>query len=152
MTSSTETPLYHVIQSRQPSGVRGWRPKVFSASALWVISNYILVRRTSSRNHEVPSRLRDIGSDKSYADLDPESVVLLYSNHHVDAASRDQRPLAEKLESTREHEKIKNENAQTVTDPLAPARAHGHEASRGAQIDAKLHAEEVEILKKKERA
>jgi hypothetical protein len=69
----------------------------------------------------------------------------------TDAASRDDRSLAERLESIREHEKLKEENAQRVTDPLAPARAHGNEPSRGAQIDAELLAEEAEILKKKER-
>ncbi len=41
------------------------------------------------------------------------------------------------------------ENSQRVTDPLAPALAHGNEPSRGAKIDAQLQAEDEEMLRKK---
>ncbi|TFK88889.1 hypothetical protein K466DRAFT_467717, partial [Polyporus arcularius HHB13444] len=38
---------------------------------------------------------------------------------------------------------------KTVTDPLEPAKRHGNEPSRGAQVDAELQAEDEEILRKK---
>ena len=64
---------------------------------------------------------------------------------------RDHRSLADKLASARRHEQL-NDNAKTVTDPLAPARAHGNKPSRGARIDAELQAEEKEALRNKGRA
>ncbi|KAF9469638.1 hypothetical protein BDZ94DRAFT_1242906 [Collybia nuda] len=73
-------------------------------------------------------------------------------NAHIDFDSKDQRSLANRLASAGQNEKHSDENAKTVTDPLAPARAHGNEPSRGAKIDADIKAEEEELLRNKEKA
>ncbi|RKU45446.1 hypothetical protein DL546_007281 [Coniochaeta pulveracea] len=43
----------------------------------------------------------------------------------------------------------KDEVAALKKDPTAPARMHGNNPSRGAEIDAELQAEDEAILKKK---
>jgi len=70
-------------------------------------------------------------------------------NAHNDLDSKDQRSLGNRLASAQEHglDNESNKTKDTVTDPLAPARAHGNEPSKGAKIDAELKAEEEEMLK-----
>ncbi|EAU92457.1 hypothetical protein CC1G_00676 [Coprinopsis cinerea okayama7 len=43
-----------------------------------------------------------------------------------------------------------HKEAEPVTDPLAPARVHNNEPSRGAKIDAQLQKEEEEMLSRKQ--
>ena len=64
---------------------------------------------------------------------------------------RDERSIGNRLAAAEKHERQakREENAKTIEDPLAPARAHGNEPSRGAKIDAELKAEEEEELKRK---
>ncbi|KAG6884166.1 hypothetical protein C0992_006845 [Termitomyces sp. T32_za158] len=71
-----------------------------------------------------------IGSDKDHLDLDSNIANRLAA--------------AKKASEEKSHE--------TVHDPLAPARAHGNEPSRGAKIDAEIQAEEEELLKRKDKA
>ena len=61
---------------------------------------------------------------------------------------RDQRSIANRLAAA-EKDNLKSKNQTAHPDPLAPARAHGNEPSRGAKIDAELLAEEEEELKRK---
>ena len=55
------------------------------------------------------------------------------------------------LETFGKKEMDREENRETVKDPLARALAHGHKPSRGAVIDAKLQAEEEQELREKEK-
>ncbi|EMD42339.1 hypothetical protein CERSUDRAFT_90956 [Gelatoporia subvermispora B] len=43
----------------------------------------------------------------------------------------------------------REEQEQTITNPLAPAEKQGHQPSRGAQVDAELQRDDEEQLKKK---
>ncbi|KAI0370452.1 hypothetical protein BV20DRAFT_1052481 [Pilatotrama ljubarskyi] len=54
-----------------------------------------------------------------------------------------------KQEKKMERQAERDERAQTVSDPLEPAQRHGHQPSRGAQIDADLQREDEENIKKK---
>ncbi|CDO74418.1 hypothetical protein BN946_scf184867.g16 [Trametes cinnabarina] len=54
-----------------------------------------------------------------------------------------------KQEKKMERQAEREERAQTVHDPLEPAQRHGHEPSRGAQIDAELQREDEENVRKK---
>ena len=67
----------------------------------------------------------------------------------VDPIPRDQRTLANKLAAASKSEGGDTEPGASITDPLAPARSHGNEPSRGAQIDAQIQAEEEEELRQK---
>ncbi|KAF9535630.1 hypothetical protein CPB83DRAFT_830594 [Crepidotus variabilis] len=71
---------------------------------------------------------------------------------HHDTDSKDQRSLSNRLAAAQEHEKQEEtaEKQATITDPLAPAKLHGNEPSRGAKIDAQIQREEEQILKKKQ--
>ncbi|KAF8915179.1 hypothetical protein CPB85DRAFT_439331 [Mucidula mucida] len=66
-------------------------------------------------------------------------------NAHDPLDSKDQRTHP----NTASAAAAQQENSQRVTDPLAPALAHGNEPSRGAKIDAQLQAEDEEMLRKK---
>ncbi|CAA7264910.1 unnamed protein product [Cyclocybe aegerita] len=72
-------------------------------------------------------------------------------NAHLDIDSKDERSLANRAAASEKHELEKDAEkaSKTVTDPLAPARAHGNEPSRGAKIDAQIQSEEGELLRKK---
>lgn len=48
-----------------------------------------------------------------------------------------------------EKEDAESERQLAHADPLAPARSHGNEPSRGAKIDAEIQAEEEEELRRK---
>lgn len=51
------------------------------------------------------------------------------------------------------HEKEQEQaEAERNHDPLAPARSHGNEPSRGAKIDAEIQKEEEELLANKGKA
>ncbi|KZT73443.1 hypothetical protein DAEQUDRAFT_662473 [Daedalea quercina L-15889] len=52
-------------------------------------------------------------------------------------------------EEAQEREADQKAESKTVTNPLAPAQHHGHEPSRGAQVDAELQAEDEANLSKK---
>lgn len=55
----------------------------------------------------------------------------------------------EAYEHHREETRQDGNNGVTITDPLAPAREHGHEPSKGAKTDAQLQAEDQEELRRK---
>ncbi|KAF9035026.1 hypothetical protein BDZ89DRAFT_983440 [Hymenopellis radicata] len=67
-------------------------------------------------------------------------------NAHDPLDSKDQRTHANTVAAAAAQQQG---NSQRVTDPLAPAMAHGNEPSRGAKIDAQLQAEDEELLRKK---
>jgi hypothetical protein len=77
------------------------------------------------------------------------SLPLHHRAHH--AARSDTRSLGNRAAAAAKAEKEKDEAdaAKTITDPLAPARSHGNEPSRGAKIDAEIQAEEEEELRRK---
>ncbi|KAI0652614.1 hypothetical protein C8Q79DRAFT_1005785 [Trametes meyenii] len=52
-------------------------------------------------------------------------------------------------ERKEEREAEREERARTIDDPLEPAKRHGNDPSRGAQIDAELQREDEENIKKK---
>ncbi|OSD00910.1 hypothetical protein PYCCODRAFT_1478914 [Trametes coccinea BRFM310] len=54
-----------------------------------------------------------------------------------------------KQEMKMERQAEREERAKTVDDPLEPAQRHGHQPSRGAQIDAELQQEDEENVRKK---
>lgn len=89
-------------------------------------------QRTSKRDQSSNGQRFDEGQVNSHSDLD----------------SKDQRSLANRLASASKGDKEDEERA-TITDPLAPARSHGNEPSRGAKIDAQIQAEEEEELRNK---
>lgn len=70
------------------------------------------------------------------------------------SGTRDQRSLANRLAaaSSKADASTDGDKSKTVTDPLAPAREHGNEPSRGAKIDADIKAEEEEMLRNKGKA
>lgn len=55
------------------------------------------------------------------------------------------------LQTFGKKEMHREENRETVKDPLARALSHGHKPSKGAIIDAELQAEEEEVLREKEK-
>jgi len=77
-------------------------------------------------------------------------------NSHDPLDSKDQRSIANKLAAA-EHDDEKpdaksKETKLTQKDATLPAKAHGNEPSRGAQIDQELREEEEEELKRKGKA
>lgn len=60
--------------------------------------------------------------------------------------------MSNRLAAAQEHDKREEEAERnaTVADPLAPAKRHGNEPSKGAKIDAQIQREEEEYLKKKQ--
>ncbi|KZP29349.1 hypothetical protein FIBSPDRAFT_727689 [Athelia psychrophila] len=92
-------------------------------------------QRTSKQDNQA-ARAYEAGKDNSHKDLD----------------SKDERSIGNRLAAAEKHGRDEDENTKTITDPLAPARAHGNEPSRGAKIDAELQAGEEEELKRKGRA
>ncbi|THU88105.1 hypothetical protein K435DRAFT_782181 [Dendrothele bispora CBS 962.96] len=72
-------------------------------------------------------------------------------NAHAMLDSKDQRSIANRLgaASAQHYDNESNKTKDTIEDPTEPARSHGNEPSRGAQIDAELKAEEEEYLKNK---
>ncbi|KAI0673891.1 hypothetical protein C8Q78DRAFT_1151963 [Trametes maxima] len=72
-------------------------------------------------------------------------------NAHNIFDPRDSRNLGVRAQQERQEEREaeREERARTVDDPLEPAKRHGNEPSRGAQIDAELQREDEENIKKK---
>ncbi|KAF8204103.1 hypothetical protein BJ912DRAFT_1137985 [Pholiota molesta] len=68
---------------------------------------------------------------------------------HLDIDSKGDRTLANKLAAAEKHSNEEDSNNSGVSNPTAPARAHGNEPSRGAKIDAEIQRDEEEYLKKK---
>lgn len=56
---------------------------------------------------------------------------------------------AELRQKEAKHDEARKERNQTVKDPLEPALRHGHQPSRGAQIDADLQKEDEQQLQEK---
>ncbi|KAI0658416.1 hypothetical protein C8Q70DRAFT_917632 [Cubamyces menziesii] len=72
-------------------------------------------------------------------------------NAHNIFDPKDDRKLDVRMQQEKkmEREAEQEERAQTITNPLEPAKRHGHEPSRGAQIDAELQREDEENVRKK---
>ncbi|KAF3939791.1 hypothetical protein ABW19_dt0200628 [Dactylella cylindrospora] len=74
-------------------------------------------------------------------------------NSHDPLDSKDERSIGNRLaEASMRNAKeddTTNESSKTIKDPLAPAKAHGNEPSRGAKIDAELQREDEEYIAKK---
>ncbi|KAI0080263.1 hypothetical protein K474DRAFT_1657971 [Panus rudis PR-1116 ss-1] len=70
-------------------------------------------------------------------------------NAHSDIDSKDQRSLSNRAASSVKGEREEESKDVGLKDPLAPARAHGNEPSRGAKIDAELQRADEEYLKQK---
>ncbi|KAB2579533.1 hypothetical protein DBV05_g2039 [Lasiodiplodia theobromae] len=72
---------------------------------------------------------------------------------HQALDSKDERSIANKLarEEKRKHEPVPKdiEQIQYEKDATLPARAHGNEPSRGAEVDQQLREEDEQMLKKK---
>ncbi|THH33501.1 hypothetical protein EUX98_g627 [Antrodiella citrinella] len=91
-------------------------------------------QRTSKRDQNNDTQRFEEGNAHSHSDLD----------------SKDQRSLANRLASAfKNDDDDDDDDRATITDPLAPARSHGNEPSRGAKIDAQIQAEEEEELRNK---
>ncbi|KAL7812345.1 hypothetical protein V8C44DRAFT_329145 [Trichoderma aethiopicum] len=75
-------------------------------------------------------------------------------NSHIANDSKDQRTIANKLaaEERRADPGDDIETARLKKDPTLPAKVHGNEPSRGAQIDAELAIDDEERLKQKGKA
>ncbi|KAG7291829.1 hypothetical protein NEMBOFW57_001850 [Staphylotrichum longicolle] len=73
------------------------------------------------------------------------------ANSHRPFDTKDQRSLADraKAEKSAAPEEESRETSLHKKDPTLPAKAHGNEPPRGAQIDAEIQAEEEQELKKK---
>ncbi|KAG6874624.1 hypothetical protein C0992_007242 [Termitomyces sp. T32_za158] len=89
---------------------------------------------------------RDAGEDP----IRQESYKIGSDKYHLDLDSKDQRSIANRLAAAKKASEEKSH--ETVSDPLAPARTHGNEPSRGAKIDAEIQAEEEELLRRKDKA
>ena len=72
-------------------------------------------------------------------------------------ATEDERSIANRLNAAEpqnekqdegESGKASAEDKLAQEDPLAPARAHGNEPSKGAKIDAQIQDEEAELIAK----
>ncbi|OTA07515.1 hypothetical protein A9Z42_0084100 [Trichoderma parareesei] len=75
-------------------------------------------------------------------------------NSHINNDSKDQRSIANKLaaEERRAEPGDDAETAMAKKDPTLPAKMHGNEPSRGAQIDAELARDDEERLRQKGKA
>ncbi|GAB1311667.1 hypothetical protein MFIFM68171_01877 [Madurella fahalii] len=74
------------------------------------------------------------------------------ANSHLQNDSKDQRSLSNRAAAEKSSTQQTSESVETSLhkkDPTLPAKAHGNEPSRGAQVDAEIQAEEDEIMKKK---
>ncbi|KAL2198505.1 hypothetical protein P885DRAFT_76114 [Corynascus similis CBS 632.67] len=73
------------------------------------------------------------------------------ANSHLLNDSKDQRSLSNRAaaEGKSEQQEESRETSLHKKDPTLPAKAHGNEPSRGAQIDAELQAEDEARMKKK---
>ncbi|TFK56444.1 hypothetical protein OE88DRAFT_19561 [Heliocybe sulcata] len=70
-------------------------------------------------------------------------------NAHDQLDSKDERTLGNKLAQAEKVGQDEKQRAKTTVDPTGPAKAHGNEPSRGAQIDAELQAEDEQTFKQK---
>jgi len=70
-------------------------------------------------------------------------------NSHGLYDSKDERTNPNKIAQAEKAATEEDENSKTVTDPLAPARAHGNEPSHGAKVDAEIMKDEEEELRRK---
>ncbi|KAL2023576.1 hypothetical protein VTK56DRAFT_2184 [Thermocarpiscus australiensis] len=72
------------------------------------------------------------------------------ANAHLQNDSKDQRSLSNRAAAEKSSVPQESQEASLhKKDPTLPAKVHGNEPSKGAQIDAELQAEEEELLKKK---
>lgn len=65
--------------------------------------------------------------------------------------ARDNRTLSNRKASAEQNAQVEeaNPNPRAIEDPLKPARSHGNQPSRGAQIDAQIQRDEEEELSRK---
>ncbi|CAL1695343.1 unnamed protein product [Somion occarium] len=70
-------------------------------------------------------------------------------NAHSNVDFKDNRSLSNRLAATEKEEREEEARDVRAADPLAPARAHGNEPSRGAKIDAELQRADEETLRNK---
>ncbi|TFB00726.1 hypothetical protein CCMA1212_007178 [Trichoderma ghanense] len=75
-------------------------------------------------------------------------------NAHKSNDSKDQRSIANRLaaEERRVEPEDDLDTARLHKDPTLPAKMHGNEPSKGAQIDAELMADDEERIKQKNKA
>ncbi|AEO54693.1 hypothetical protein MYCTH_2115472 [Thermothelomyces thermophilus ATCC 42464] len=71
------------------------------------------------------------------------------ANSHLQNDSKDQRSLSKRAAAEVSQQEESHETSRHKKDPTLPAKAHGNEPSKGAQIDAELQAEDEELMKKK---
>ncbi|KAL2126464.1 hypothetical protein VTI74DRAFT_855 [Chaetomium olivicolor] len=74
------------------------------------------------------------------------------SNSHLQNDSKDQRSLSNRAAAEKSADSGPEESREAALhkkDPTLPAKMHGNEPSKGAQIDAELQAEDEAMLKKK---
>ncbi|KIY49162.1 hypothetical protein FISHEDRAFT_41950 [Fistulina hepatica ATCC 64428] len=99
-----------------------------------------------------------VGTNAIHSDGDQQSVLrncidcsehtVGVENSHDVLDSKDQRSIANRLAAA-EEQKRHADSQHTAHDPTRPARDHGNEPSRGAQIDAEIQREEAELLERK---
>ncbi|KAK3363348.1 hypothetical protein B0T25DRAFT_562369 [Lasiosphaeria hispida] len=72
------------------------------------------------------------------------------AHSHIANDSKDQRSIANRLAAAEKAEEPKDDRETELhrKDPTLPAKSHGNEPSRGAKIDARIQAEEEELVKK----
>ncbi|EGN93711.1 hypothetical protein SERLA73DRAFT_189445 [Serpula lacrymans var. lacrymans S7.3] len=92
-------------------------------------------QRTSKETDKNPHKKYDEGQGNAHHDLD----------------SKDERSIGNRLAAASKHSRDTStgDAPDSSTDPLAPARAHGNEPSRGAQVDAELQREDEEEMQRK---
>ncbi|KAK4136983.1 hypothetical protein BT67DRAFT_373415 [Trichocladium antarcticum] len=73
------------------------------------------------------------------------------AHSHLQNDPKDSRSLADRAAAEKypDPEEESRETALLKKDPTLPAKAHGNEPSRGAQIDAELQAEDDKMMKAK---
>jgi len=82
--------------------------------------------------------------------FDKERFNVGQHNAHSEVDPKDERTLSNRLAAAEKSEREEEESRGAGHfDPLAPARAHGNEPSRGAKIDAELQKADEEHLRNK---
>ncbi|KAF1993178.1 hypothetical protein P154DRAFT_625626 [Amniculicola lignicola CBS 123094] len=104
------------------------------------------------------SSVYEAGDQRNYKDgEEPGQAERFHEgkvNSHKANDSKDERSIAnrlakQELEEDGNAKNLSEEDRLAQKDPLAPARLHGNEPSKGAKIDAEIQAEEEAELRKK---
>jgi hypothetical protein len=98
----------------------------------------------------------NVGSERAHIDLDSKLVchhlsLKLYLMQNI-LFTRDERTLSNRLAAASQAEREPEKPSLSQVDPTLPARNHGNDPSRGAEIDKQLMEEEKEELERKGRA